>query len=111
MTAPALEIVKSLPCRAVTNSGQSPIFARTLLLRFRHLQFELGGYLLYFFLICANMSDFNGRFWKTGEETLRATEIHGKTINNNNRKRIIDFCINNNLIITNLLFVYLQGNS
>ncbi|CAH0555067.1 unnamed protein product [Brassicogethes aeneus] len=55
-------------------------------------------------LIIIIIGDLNGRVGKADEESGETIGAHGETIRNNNGKRLIDFCLMNNLIITNTFF-------
>lgn len=50
------------------------------------------------------IGDLNSRVGKKDDETAETIGIHGEDTRNNNGKKLIDFCITNNLIITNTFF-------
>lgn len=52
------------------------------------------------------MGDFNGRVGKKDEETRETIGMYGERTRNNNGKRLIDYCLNNNLIATNTFFAH-----
>lgn len=50
------------------------------------------------------LGDLNGRVGKKEAKTSDTIGIHGEVIRNNNGNRIIDFCIQNNLVVMNTFF-------
>lgn len=50
------------------------------------------------------LGNFNGRIGKKDVETEETIGIHGEMIRNNNGKRLIVYCFNNNLVIANTFF-------
>lgn len=52
------------------------------------------------------IGDVNGRVGRRDEETGDVIGIHGEEIRNNNGWRLIDFCMMNNLIVTNTFYAH-----
>ena len=50
------------------------------------------------------LGDLNSRVGRKDEETGEAVGIHGENIRNDNGKRLIEFCMLNNLVITNTFY-------
>ena len=52
------------------------------------------------------LGDLNARVGTRDEETAETIGIHGEKVRNSNGRRLIDFCILNNLIITNTFYAH-----